>query len=511
LLAVLLAASIANAAVVPYEVLDARAPATQQLPSTEDIQAALEVVANETPGNVFDDIEQGFRSRTGLDVLRDFFGRLFGWDNEDVPNAPVTVTVSVTPSAEVTSESPSAEVTSESPSAEVTSESPSAEVTSESPSAEVTSESPSAEVTSESVAVSSDLPATTTEDVVVIPEITAEPSDDGIMSILPIGDVSSMINATIPEPEFTDLPVPNESIPPAVVITESFTAVVPSISIITDVLDGEITVSEDVTSIILVTATIDGTGIAEGTGGPILNTEVPTWANTTTTVTESVETEIPVEVVDATGEPIATIDASVTVELPPFANSTEVASVEVPVIGPTEIPTIEEPAATEEPVVEEPAATEEPAVDEPAVDEPVVTESDLPLIDVLPTDLPTIDVFLTDLPTIDPLPDFPIINVLPTEAPTVSVPIADEDTVGPTVEVPVVDDTADVPVVDVPAVDAPAVDDTDAATILLPTVDAPEVAASDLPLILGLPTPDVDADVEAGLNILPLQNFPGQF
>ena len=101
LISVLLATSIANAVALPHQVLDVRAPdaLSNEVTTTSDIAAAVEAVASPDQDNVFEDIEQDLRNRTGLQVPKDFFARLFGWDDASTgdADATVTVTVSVTP------------------------------------------------------------------------------------------------------------------------------------------------------------------------------------------------------------------------------------------------------------------------------------------------------------------------------------------------------------------------------------------------------------------------------
>ena len=101
LISVLLATSIANAVALPHQVLDVRAPdaLSNEVLTTPDIAAAVEAVASPDQDNVFEDIEQDLRNRTGLQVPKDFFARLFGWDDASTgdADATVTVTVSVTP------------------------------------------------------------------------------------------------------------------------------------------------------------------------------------------------------------------------------------------------------------------------------------------------------------------------------------------------------------------------------------------------------------------------------
>ncbi|KAF7569334.1 hypothetical protein PtrM4_117490 [Pyrenophora tritici-repentis] len=92
----LLAASIANAIALP-----APDASTNELPSPSDIEAALAVAA-EPQENYFDEMEDGLRSRTGLQLVKDFFARLFGFDPDSSDAATtVTVTVSVTPSSSI--------------------------------------------------------------------------------------------------------------------------------------------------------------------------------------------------------------------------------------------------------------------------------------------------------------------------------------------------------------------------------------------------------------------------
>jgi hypothetical protein len=58
----------ANAVALPHQVLDACAldALSNEVPTTSDMAAALEAVASPDPDNVFEDIEQDLRNRTGL-------------------------------------------------------------------------------------------------------------------------------------------------------------------------------------------------------------------------------------------------------------------------------------------------------------------------------------------------------------------------------------------------------------------------------------------------------------
>jgi hypothetical protein len=145
LISVLLASTVANAAALPHQVVDARAPEPIQNAelAAQAIQAAASAAA-ENPTNFFEDVSDGLNHRTGWEVFRDFFTRLFGprdGDGEEPANVTVTVTASATP-------------------------------------------------------------ATTTLAIVLpnIPLTTGVPESEIIFSILPVGDLTSMINATVPTP-----------------------------------------------------------------------------------------------------------------------------------------------------------------------------------------------------------------------------------------------------------------------------------------------------------------------
>jgi hypothetical protein len=59
LTSVLFATSIVQAATLPHQVLDTRAPIalSSELPTTSDIAAALDTFNSPEPGNVFEDVE----------------------------------------------------------------------------------------------------------------------------------------------------------------------------------------------------------------------------------------------------------------------------------------------------------------------------------------------------------------------------------------------------------------------------------------------------------------------
>jgi hypothetical protein len=283
LISVLLASTVANAAALPHQVVDARAPAPIQNAelAAQAIQAAASAAA-ENPENFFEDVSDGLNHRTGWEVFRDFFTRLFG-PREGDGEEPAEVTVTVTASAEVTV---------------------------------------------------SAAPATTTLEIVLpsIPLTTGVPESEIIFSILPVGDLTSMINATVPTPIFltatnpaattsalaisAPFPVLNGTasdsiLPTAAIITGEFSVTIPLVTgipspvnstipegtgialptdanlteIIVNATNTEtvniattIVVTETVTPVLLLTT---GTAVSASAGLPIPVEASPIWANGT--------------------------------------------------------------------------------------------------------------------------------------------------------------------------------------------------------------------------------------
>jgi hypothetical protein len=180
LISVLLASSAANAAALPHEVVDARSPAPIQNAqlAAEAIQAAANAAA-EDPTNFFENVSDDLNNRTGWEVFRDFFTRLFGPredESDDDADTTATVTVFVTPTP-----TPEASVTF------------------------ILPPGPSEVVSSEIVST------------------TPAPSSELIMSILPIGDLTTSINATILPDIFSTAPEETPAATPTVIeITAPF-------------------------------------------------------------------------------------------------------------------------------------------------------------------------------------------------------------------------------------------------------------------------------------------------
>ncbi|KAI8933851.1 hypothetical protein NX059_009550 [Plenodomus lindquistii] len=281
---VLLVSTIANAVALPHQVLDPRTPIAQgdQLPA--EVSAALRVGVGEDPNNVFQDVEDAFKSRTGLEVIRDFFARIFGWDEPS--NASSTEpAVSATPTPSETTFTP-----------------------------------PGPPATTE-VGVTS---RTT-------PEASITESPSGGFSILPVGSMSTAINVTFPDPVFSLPPFLNSSmgpLPTAVPITGEFSAIpfpgagtgMPS--------NSTATMSLQLTSVILVTATITPSAVGTGTGLSNVTaafTDIPLFPNTT-----SIYVVVPTGtgvLGTGTGSPVAFT------ELPLYPNATSGLPVFLPVSG----------------------------------------------------------------------------------------------------------------------------------------------------------------------------------
>lgn len=280
LISVLLASSVANAAALPHEVLDARAPAAIQNANAEiaaeAIQAAASAVA-EDPDNFFEEVSDGLNNRTGWEVFRDFFTRLFGprtGDHDDDDNSTTTVTVTIAAATpETTTAAASISLTIVLPPGP--------------------SGTPSA--------VISDIPYT-----------TSAPATE-VFSILPIGDLTTSINATELTPIFntapaSDSPIPTVSaievppfpidngtttdvlLPTAVSITGQFSVMIP---LITDVpTSATANTTEPVETMV---GPGMNTTLPGGTGVPLV-TDVSVVVNLTVpigTLVGPLETELP--------------------------------------------------------------------------------------------------------------------------------------------------------------------------------------------------------------------------
>jgi hypothetical protein len=203
LISVLLVSSLADAAALRHQVLDTREAAQLQNAqvAAEAIQAAASVIA-ENPGNFFENVSDDLSHRSAWSIMKDFFERLFGPRENPEETSTVTVTVTPTPAPVETSSSPIA-----------------------------LSSGPTG-------VESSDVSSTT----------SAPPAD--LMSILPVGSLTTAINATFLTPIFSTAPeespvatpsvieivkpfplfngtAPTEPLPTAVLITDEFSVTIP--------------------------------------------------------------------------------------------------------------------------------------------------------------------------------------------------------------------------------------------------------------------------------------------
>jgi hypothetical protein len=105
LISIMLAASVANGAALPHEVLDARDPAAMENAQTAQLAAAaIQQAASDIqndPDNYFTDMSQELNKKSGWEIFRDFFFRLFAprpEDNDsDASQTAAAVTIYVTP------------------------------------------------------------------------------------------------------------------------------------------------------------------------------------------------------------------------------------------------------------------------------------------------------------------------------------------------------------------------------------------------------------------------------
>jgi hypothetical protein len=157
LASVLLATSVADAAVLRHQVLDTRDAAQQQNAqiAADAIQAAASVIA-ENPTNFFEDISDDLTDRSAWSLIQDFFERLFA--PRQGSDRPAT-TISVTPTPG----------------------------------------------TVETASVSLTLPSGPSEVASSVASSTTSAPDD-IMSILPVGSLTTAINATFLTPVFSTAP-----------------------------------------------------------------------------------------------------------------------------------------------------------------------------------------------------------------------------------------------------------------------------------------------------------------
>jgi hypothetical protein len=254
---VLLAASIADAVALPHQVLDPRAANAllNELPTTSDVVAAFDAVTSpeSDPDNVFEDVEQSFRNRTGLQVLKDFFARLFGWDDDSTGDADttVTVTVSVAPT----------------------------------PFSNTSSTASEPMVTSPGPNPSSTLDASS--------ETTPAPSSTPEMSILPVGSLTTAISVTLPDPAFSTLLPPYPLNSTLVVVGPIATAVpITGMFSTNPIATGAPYSPGNETSVILVTATLVP---SVGIGLPVSSGGAPLWSNSSSVPTPIMSTGAPLE------------------------------------------------------------------------------------------------------------------------------------------------------------------------------------------------------------------------
>ncbi|CAO2658096.1 Nn.00g073560.m01.CDS01 [Neocucurbitaria sp. VM-36] len=324
---VLVASSIANAAALPHQVLDPRTPLAQD-DATPDVAvtAAPEGENSDDPENVFEEFGELLNNHSGYQFLRDLIERLFGIrtteEEGDEEEATVTTTVYVTPTP-----------------------------------------------ISESMFPPPGPSTSTTEE--VSSEATPEPSPSDLMSILPVGSLTTAINITLPEPVFSTAPAREPetvtlALPPfpanstfvgptatAVSITDEFSAtILPGTGLQSS--SGNVstpTSTFQLTSVLIVTATVvpSPVDVSAGTGinTPFSEAATPLWPNITlvgptavsgtgvvsaeTGISNATATEAPLYpnttvvvpvLISATGGPAKALNVSFPVVLPPYANST---------------------------------------------------------------------------------------------------------------------------------------------------------------------------------------------
>jgi hypothetical protein len=365
LVPVLFACSIANAAALPHEVLDARDPMDHAL-ANQAIQAA-QAASSDVPENVFEEISEDMNEKSGYEWFMDFFSRLFAARPEDEDPETVTVYVTPTPTMEATSSAFDATTTS----------TPANATSSMSmvppPGPESTTMSPTSD------AVSSAISSTT----------LIKPND---FSILPVGDMSSAINATFLTPIFSTAPettavasssavimppypansISNGPLPTAVSITGQFSvnpplstgaylsappmasvsaglplpwggnwtypAINPTLILTNPIASSNATASANITvgltstTVVLETVyptpiMVTGPPVSAGTGSPIAVSESYKWVNTTctTTIISGIATVLPIYPGTASGLPIsvgtAPISAGTGLPVPSYAEA----------------------------------------------------------------------------------------------------------------------------------------------------------------------------------------------
>jgi len=337
LVSVLLASSIANAAALPHQLIDARAPLAQleDAPSADEALQAITAISSDIPENTFQHISDDLNKKSAFQVLMEFITQLVGPRVDDA-DSTATATVYITPTP-IPAESISSAV----------------EVTpTPTPSDMVVPPGP---------------PTTSTDVTSSVASTTPGPAASDTMSILPVGDLSSAINATTLTPVFSTAPETTSvasSILPPYPANSSSTYILPTAVSITGwfpvnptlVLTNPIQptsvsnataplnttlITLSLTSVTVVTQTIVptpiGTGIgapiSAGTGAPIAVSETPLWSNSSDayaapTILPGTGTGAPISV--GTGSPIAVSES------PIYANTTP--SVVSPPVFVTQVP-----------------------------------------------------------------------------------------------------------------------------------------------------------------------------
>lgn len=286
---ILLVSSIANAAVLPHQLLDPRAPLTNAEESA--LNAAVTAKKEDDPENFFESISKLLNNNSGWVIFRDFWARLFGPrddDGEDAEETTTTTTVFVTAT----------------------------------PSPVDASATPASEVS---------------------PSTTPEPTD-GVFTILPVGDISTAINVSLSGSVVFST---DDSLPTAVPITDEFSVTIPT-ELLTTIpasktanssaplgtgsalapygngSDASTTTFQRVSTVI-VTATVTPVLVTGtdpvGTGAPISIAETPKWSNSSYAPTKlpgtgygpaSVGTSLPFSEIPL--YPNATAEVTITVE-----------------------------------------------------------------------------------------------------------------------------------------------------------------------------------------------------
>ncbi|KAL6711107.1 hypothetical protein ACN47E_006982 [Coniothyrium glycines] len=335
LTSVLLANSLVHAVALPHQVLDPRDVARIGDIPTEELASAIQASAQQDPDNVFDDIKNEFQSRTGWDVIRDFFVKLFGddngLDNDDDDPVTTTVFVTLTPIEEATSAAPDS-------SGEIASATPSQAITTPEPSSPANQTGSFPEPTANF----------TTADSTPTPDST-----EGAIFVLPVGSSATAINSTVPElslgtgaaepgpstfavllPPFPANATTVGPLPTAVLITGGFPALPPSavipigtglplswpgndsasginptliltnpirptvVSSQNDTIQGTLTFTANLTNIVVVTATVTSSPVV-GTGS--IGTGLPIATDAATGLYPNITTSIPTLILSTGG------------------------------------------------------------------------------------------------------------------------------------------------------------------------------------------------------------------